>query len=83
MRERIGSYPGLVSTLTEEFAGRRTAEIRHRITAIGVQKRRVFILSRSVHPAGRFSYEMRLQRQSPANGVYAHFMNDPGRVTCA
>ncbi|MBL6078823.1 GntR family transcriptional regulator [Belnapia sp. T18] len=39
VRERIASYPGLVSTLIEEFAGHRTAEIRQRITAIGVPRR--------------------------------------------
>jgi GntR family transcriptional regulator len=109
VRERIGSYPGLVSTLIEEFAGHRTAEIRQRITAIGVPKHlagplvtkpdahaleitrcyldakeRVFILSRSVHPAGRFSHETRLERQSPANGVYATDKptgSDPGALS--
>jgi DNA-binding GntR family transcriptional regulator len=96
VRERIAGYPGLISTLIEDFAGQRTAEIRQRITAIGVPKRlvaplrvepeahaleitrsyldakeRVFIVSRSIHPADRFSYESRLRRQSVANGVYA------------
>jgi len=96
VRERIAGYPGLISTLIEDFAGHRTAEIRQRITAIGVPKRlgaalrvkpgahaleitrsyldakdRVFIVSRSIHPAERFSYESRLRRQSASNGVYA------------
>lgn len=95
VRERIGAYPGLVSTLIEDFAGHRTAEISQCITAIGVPKQlaaplmakpgghaleitrsyldakgRVFIVSRSVHPAERFSYESRLRRQPAANGVY-------------
>ncbi|SDD84395.1 transcriptional regulator, GntR family [Belnapia rosea] len=39
VREKIADYPGLVSTLIEEFAGHRTAEIRQRITAIGVPRR--------------------------------------------
>jgi GntR family transcriptional regulator len=96
VRERIAGYPGLISTLIEDFAGHRTAEIRQTITAIGVPKRlvaplsvkagahaleitrayldakeRIFIVSRSVHPAARFSYESRLLRQSAPNGVYA------------
>jgi GntR family transcriptional regulator len=89
VRERIAGYPGLISTLIEDFAGQRTAEIRQRITAIGVPKplaaplrvkpgahaleitrayldakERVFIVSRSIHPADRFSYESRLRRQA-------------------
>jgi GntR family transcriptional regulator len=89
VRERIAGYPGLVSTLVEDFAGQRTAEIRQRITAVGVPKQlvaplrvkpgahaleitrsyldakeRVFIVSRSIHPADRFSYESRLRRQA-------------------
>ncbi len=96
VREQIAAYPGLISTLIEDFAGHRTAEIRQTITAIGVPKRlalplrvkpgahaleitrsyldakdRVFIVSRSVHPAERFSYESRLRRQSAPDGVYA------------
>ena len=96
VRDRIAGYSGLISTLIEDFAGHPTAEIRQRITAIGVPKRlsiplkvkpgahaleitrsyldakeRVFIVSRSVHPAERFSYESRLRRQSAPNGVYA------------
>jgi GntR family transcriptional regulator len=35
------------------------------------EKERVFILSRSVHPADRFSYASRLRRQSAPGGVYA------------
>jgi len=96
VREHIAGYPGLISTLIEDFAGHRTAEIRQTITAIGVPKRlasplkvkpsahaleitrayldskdRVFIVSRSVHPAERFSYETRLSRRTAPNGVYA------------
>ena len=95
VRERIGDYPGLISSLIEDFTGQRTAEIRQTITATGVPKRlvaplkvkpgahalditrsyldakeRVFIVSRSIHPAQRFSYESRLRRQSAPNGVY-------------
>jgi DNA-binding GntR family transcriptional regulator len=96
VREHVAGYPGLISTLIEEFAGHPTAEIRQTITAIGVPKRRigalkvkpgahaleitrcyldarqrVFIVSRSIHPADRFSYDSRLQRQSAPSGVYA------------
>ena len=96
VRERVADYPGLISTLIEDFAGHRTAEIRQTITAIGVPKRlvaplkvkpgahaleitrsyldakdRVFIVSRSIHPADRFSYDSRLKRQVAPNGVYA------------
>jgi GntR family transcriptional regulator len=96
VRERIADYPGLISTLIEDFAGHRTAEIRQTITALGVPKRlvaplevkpgahaleitrsyldakeRVFIVSRSIHPADRFSYESRLRRHAAPNGVYA------------
>lgn len=39
VRARIGTYPGLVGTLIEEAGGQRTAEIRQRITAIGVPRR--------------------------------------------
>jgi GntR family transcriptional regulator len=34
-------------------------------------KERVYIVSRSVHPADRFSYASRLRRQSAPDGVYA------------
>ncbi|WOK16917.1 MULTISPECIES: GntR family transcriptional regulator [Rhodopseudomonas] len=96
VRERVADYPGLISTLIEDFAGHRTAEIRQTITATGVPKRlagplkaklgahaleitrcyldakdRVFIVSRSIHPADRFSYDSRLKRQVAPNGVYA------------
>ena len=96
VRERIAGYPGLISTLIEDFAGHRTAEIHQTITAIGVpkhlaaalkvkpgahaleitrsyldDKERVFIVSRSIHPADRFSYSSRLRRQSAPGGVYA------------
>jgi DNA-binding GntR family transcriptional regulator len=96
VRERIADYPGLISTLIEDFAGHRTAEIRQTITALGVPKRlvgplkvkpgahaleitrsyldakaRVFVVSRSIHPADRFAYESRLRRQAAPNGVYA------------
>jgi DNA-binding GntR family transcriptional regulator len=96
VREHIADYAGLISTLIEDFAGHRTAEIRQTITAIGVPKRlaaalkvkpgahaleitrcyldakdRVFIVSRSVHPAERFSYESRLSRRTAPTGVYA------------
>ncbi len=39
VKEHIAGYPGLISTLIEDFAGHRTAEIRQRITASGVPKR--------------------------------------------
>nr|WP_246433055.1 GntR family transcriptional regulator [Rhodopseudomonas rhenobacensis] len=96
VRERVADYPGLISTLIEDFAGHPTAEIHQTITAIGVPKRlvdplqvkpgahaleitrryldardRVFIVSRSIHPADRFSYDSRLKRQSAPSGVYA------------
>jgi len=96
VRERVAGYPGLISTLIEDFAGHRTAEIRQTITAIGVPKRlvaplkvksgacaleitrsylddkdRVFIVSRSIHPADRFSYDTRLKRQSAPSNIYA------------
>jgi DNA-binding GntR family transcriptional regulator len=96
VRERVADYPGLISTLIEEFAGHPTAEIHQTITAIGVPRRlaaalkvtpgahaleitrryidakdRVFIVSRSLHPADRFSYDTRLKRQSAPSGVYA------------
>jgi DNA-binding GntR family transcriptional regulator len=34
-------------------------------------KERVYVLSRSIHPADRFSYASRLRRQSTPEGVYA------------
>ena len=34
-------------------------------------KERVFLVSRSIHPSGRFSYDSRLKRQSTPEGVYA------------
>jgi GntR family transcriptional regulator len=96
VREHIAGYPGLISTLIEDFTGHRTVEIHQIITAIGVPKRlatalkakpgahaleitrsylddkeRVYIVSRSVHPADRFSYASRLRRQSAPDGVYA------------
>jgi DNA-binding GntR family transcriptional regulator len=96
VKERIGGYPGLISTLIEEFTGIQTAEIRQKITAIGVPKRiagalkvkpgahaleitrsyvdtmgRVFIVSQSVHPADRFSYESELRRQPASSRAYA------------
>jgi DNA-binding GntR family transcriptional regulator len=96
VRERVAEYPGLISTLIEDFAGHRTAEIRQAITAIGVPKRlaaplkvkpgahaleitrsyldardRVFLVSQSIHPADRFSYDSRLKRQSTPTGIYA------------
>ncbi|WP_049766065.1 GntR family transcriptional regulator [Rhodopseudomonas palustris] len=95
VRQRVADYPGLISTLIEDFAGHPTAEIHQTITAIGVPKRlvtaleakqgahaleitrryldakdRVFIVSRSIHPADRFSYDSRLKRQSAPSGVY-------------
>lgn len=98
VRERIAGYDGLISTLIEDFSGHRTAEIRQRITAIGVPKRlgnslkakpgahaleitrsyldtkaRAFIVSRSIHPADRFSYESRLRRQSATTSAYMPF----------
>lgn len=105
VRERIADYPGLISTLIEDFAGHQTAEIRQTITALGVPKHlvaplkvkpgahaleitrsyldakdRVFIVSRSIHPADRFSYETRLRRQTAPRGVYAP-SKKPERVT--
>jgi len=100
VRERVADYPGLISTLIEDFAGHRTAEIRQSITATGVPKRlvaplktklgahaleitrcyldakdRVFIVSRSIHPADRFAYVSRLKRQVAPAGVYAPSTN--------
>ena len=39
---------------------------------------RVFIVSRSVHPAGSFSYASRLRRQSASEGVFATAMKNTG-----
>jgi len=41
-------------------------------------KERVFIVSRSIHPGGRFAYASRLRRQSASDSVFATAMKNTG-----
>ncbi len=91
LRPLIPAHRGLIGTLVEQRTGRRIAEIRQQIAAVGVPARiagplrtdadghaleitrryldgagEIFLVSVSVHPADRFTYEMRLLRRNGA-----------------